>query len=61
MTRFDYKIASAEDIADYFEVCNRASIWNARNRYKNDPVMSEKIESAYKLYKTKHNRKLIEQ
>ena len=61
MKRFDYKYATVEEIAEYFEVCNRANIWNVRNRYKDDVGMSGKLEEAYRLYKTKQNRKMIEQ
>lgn len=61
MKRFDYRYATAEEIAEYFEVCSRACISSVRRNHKDDPIMNEKLEKAYTIFKGKQNRKLIEQ
>lgn len=48
--QFNYKEASAEEIANHFLLSSRQVVSNARKRYKNDASMHDKITRAYKLY-----------
>lgn len=58
--KFDYKVATAEQIADYFNKASRATISAVRKRYKNDAEMSCKIERAYVAYKRARNGMIVD-
>jgi len=49
--QFTYKDASIADIVAHFHTSTRQSIYNTRQYYKNDVVMSRIIDEAYKQYK----------
>lgn len=61
MKRFDYKYATVDEIAEYFEVCSRACISSVRRNHRDNAEMHDKLEKAYAIFKGKQNRKMIEQ
>lgn len=48
--QFNYKKATAEDIAAHFLASSRQVISHARNYYKDDKEMWDKVNQGYKLY-----------
>jgi metal-dependent HD superfamily phosphatase/phosphodiesterase len=48
--QFNYKEASAEEIAQHFLVSSRQVVSHARRYYRDDAGMHSKITQAYKLY-----------
>lgn len=50
MSQFNYKEASAEEIARHFLVSSRQVVSHTRRYYKDSAEMHNKIMQAYKLY-----------
>lgn len=50
-TNFDYRNATVAEIVEKFKTSSKQLIYAIRKNYKDDAMMSEKIEQSYRLYK----------
>lgn len=49
--QFNYKTATAEEIVQQFKQSSKQSIYNVRKYYKEDKLMTDRLNVAYKQYR----------